>query len=285
MTTREQDENQCANAFEATKHIGAKPGEIAETVLLPGDPKRAAYIAHNFLDDVKEVTSIRNMLGFTGTYKGKRISVMGTGMGCPSISIYVQELVSHYKVKKLIRIGSCGSLIVPKIKIGDLVVVMSAGTDSNMNRRRLLNMDHAPCADWGLLRTCVDILDGKTAGFDEKNFQDGAAPKQEEGKPAYHVTKVFTSDFFYHPNELELYPLLKKFGYAAIEMECSALYALGSDFGVRVLAVCSVTDEITIPDNLGKGGELSFKGMPAEQRECSLRDMVVTALETGINCL
>lgn len=164
----------------ATPHINANPGDFAETILMPGDPQRAKYIAENFLDDAVQVTDVRGMLGFTGFYKGKKLSVMGHGMGAPSASIYVHELINHYDVKNLIRIGSCGA-IHDDVKLMDLVIAMGASTDSKMNRTRLRDHDFAAIANYDMLRTAVDIA--------------------KEKELSVKVGNVFSSDMFYRPDE------------------------------------------------------------------------------------
>ena len=189
-----------------TPHIEAQAGDFAETVLMPGDPLRAKFIAENFLDDVKCVTKVRNMFGYTGTYKGKRISVMGSGMGVPSISIYATELYRDYGVEKIIRIGSCGA-IRDDIKIRDIVIGMAASTDSNVNRQRISNVDFAACADFSLLKSVVDTA-------------------EKMGK-AVHVGNIFTADLFYTPQP-EIFATLEKYGVLAVEMEAAGLYGVAA---------------------------------------------------------
>ncbi|CAD7922864.1 unnamed protein product [Amoebophrya sp. A25] len=252
-------------AKQGTAHMSAAVGDIAEVCLVPGDPLRAKYVADNFLENAKQVTSVRNMLGFTGTYNGVPVSVIASGMGAAGASIYFSELIDYYKVKKLIRIGSCGTMNIPKVKMGDLIIAMTAGTDSNMQRSRLLNYDHAVCADWGLLEACV------------KACREHVDPS---GGETVHVGKLFTSDFFYHPLEKTLFPLLKTHDYLGIEMECSALYAAAAERGAKALCLCTVTDEIHLPET--PDGKLSFKGLSATDREQKLRTMLRVGLETAI---
>lgn len=171
----------------STAHIGAKKGDIAETILLPGDPLRAKYIAENFLDDVTQYNEVRGMLGFTGTYKGERISVQGTGMGVPSISIYVNELINEFGVKNLIRVGSCGALQ-KDVKVRDVILAQTSTTDSQMNRMNFGGIDFAPTADFGLLKNAYDV-------GEEKNLN-------------LRVGNVFTSDSFYRDNAMELFEKL-----------------------------------------------------------------------------
>ncbi|MBV7299954.1 purine-nucleoside phosphorylase [Enterovibrio paralichthyis] len=234
----------------ATPHINANPGDFAETILMPGDPQRAKYIAENFLEDAVQVTDVRGMLGFTGFYKGKKLSVMGHGMGAPSASIYVHELINHYDVKNLIRIGSCGA-IHDDVKLMDLVIAMGASTDSKMNRTRLRDHDFAAIANYDMLRTAVDIA--------------------KEKELSVKVGNVFSSDMFYRPDE-DFYPLLAKYGVYGVEMEVSAFYSLAAEFGVRALAICTVTDHI-----------IRHEALSAEDRVTTLNDMIGLALETAVS--
>ena len=189
-------------------HIGAKEEEIASTVLLPGDPLRAKYIAENFLTDAICYNEVRGMYGYTGTYKGKRVSIQGTGMGIPSISIYLNELISSYKVENLIRIGSCGSMQ-PNIKIRDVILAMSTSTDSHINKIRFNGMDYAPTANYDLLKRANDIA-----------VEKGISVK---------VGSVLTTDTFYHddPNSWKHWA---NYGVLAVEMETAVLYTLAAKF-------------------------------------------------------
>ncbi|KXF81621.1 purine-nucleoside phosphorylase [Enterovibrio coralii] len=234
----------------ATPHINANPGDFAETILMPGDPQRAKYIAENFLEDAVQVTDVRGMLGFTGFYKGKKLSVMGHGMGAPSASIYVHELINHYGIKNLIRIGSCGA-IHDDVKLMDLVIAMGASTDSKMNRTRLRDHDFAALANYDMLRTAVDVA--------------------KEKELSVKVGNVFSSDMFYRPDE-DFYPLLAKYGVYGVEMEVSAFYSLAAEFGVRALAICTVTDHI-----------IRHEGLSAEDRVTTLNDMIGLALDTAVS--
>ncbi|NQZ27051.1 MAG: purine-nucleoside phosphorylase [Colwellia sp.] len=230
-----------------TPHIEAQAGDFAETVLMPGDPLRAKFIAENFLDDVKCVTKVRNMFGYTGTYKGKRISVMGSGMGVPSISIYATELYRDYGVEKIIRIGSCGA-IRDDIKIRDIVIGMAASTDSNVNRQRISNVDFAACADFSLLKSVVDTA-------------------EKMGK-AVHVGNIFTADLFYTPQP-EIFATLEKYGVLAVEMEAAGLYGVAAEYGKKALTVLTVSDHI-------KTGEQTT----AEERQTTFKDMMELTLES-----
>ncbi len=205
-----------------TPHIGASKGQFAETVLMPGDPLRAQALAEKHLDDVELVTSVRNMLGFTGTYKGKPVSIMGSGMGMPSISIYAHELFDYYGVKQIIRVGTCGALFAD-MQVGDLVLASAASTDSLMNRQRFGGWDLAPSADFELLRRV----------YDEAN-QRGLKIR---------TGNVFSSDWFYHPDE-SFIEKVQKMGMLALDMESAALYALAHQHGRRALTILSVSDVI-----------------------------------------
>ena len=231
-------------------HIAAKEGDIAEAVLLPGDPLRAKFVADNFLKDAVQYTGIRNILGFTGTYRGKRVSVQGTGMGIPSISIYVNELFRDYGVKRAIRIGTAGS-INKDVKIRDLVLAISACTDSGANNIRFGGRNYAPTASFSLLKTAWDIAVSK-----------GWQPK---------TGPVVSSDMFYNENPDE-WKLWAKFGCLAMEMECSELYTLAAKYGREALGI------LTVSDSLITGEETS-----AEERQNTFTRMMETALETAIS--
>lgn len=229
-------------------HINAKKGDIADTILLPGDPLRAKYIAETFLEDVVQYNEVRNMFGYTGTYKGKRISVQGTGMGVPSISIYVTELMQEYDVQKLIRVGTCGA-IQQDVKVRDVIIAQSASTDSKMNEIIFNGLDYAPTADFDLLYKAYNA--GKAAGLNVR------------------VGNVFTADMFYseeHQNEK-----LAHYGVLAVEMECAALYTIAAKFGRKALGVLTVSDHILT-------GEVTT----AEERQLTFNDMIIVALEAAI---
>lgn len=228
-------------------HIAAKPGDIADTVLLPGDPLRAEWIANTYLEDVTCYNRVRNMLGFTGTYRGRRISVQGTGMGQPSLAIYVHELLVEYGARTLVRVGSCGALV-PHVNIRDMVIAMTACTDSAMNRLRFEGIDFAPAADYGLLRTAAD---GAVAA----------------GLP-HHVGAVMSGDSFYNDRP-ELTKRLAEYGVLAIEMEASALYTLAAKHGARALAICTVSDSL-----------VTGEGTNSQERERTFTAAAQLALET-----
>lgn len=231
----------------ATAHISANNGDFAKTVLMPGDPLRAKLIAETFLENAKCVTTVRNVLGYTGTYKGKPISVMASGMGITSISIYATELYRDYGVEEIIRIGSCGS-IQDDISLGDIIVGMAASTDSNVNRQRLNNWDFAACANFSLLSKVVNTA--------EKRNQKIA------------VGNVFTADLFYTPH-FEVFETMEKLGILAVEMEAAGLYGVAAELGKKALAVLTVSDHI-------KRGE----AMTADERQNSFKDMMMLTLES-----
>lgn len=229
-------------------HINAKENEIAETVLLPGDPLRAKYIAETFLKDAVQYNDVRNMFGYTGTYKGKRISVQGTGMGVPSISIYVNELISSYNVQKLIRVGTAGA-IQKDVKVRDVILAMSASTDSQMNRLTFGGVDYAPTADFDLLLKSY-----------EAGLKKGLKLK---------VGNVFTADQFYNDNsELEKWA---KYKILAIEMESAALYTIAAKFDRQALSI------LTISDHLLTGEETT-----SQERQSTFGEMIEVALEAAI---
>lgn len=230
-----------------TPHISAEPGDYAPTVLMPGDPLRAKYIAENFLDDVRLVNEVRNMLGYTGSYQGKPVSVQGSGMGVPSFQIYATELIRFFGVNQIIRVGSCGALQ-DSLALGDVVLAIGAGTDSMVNRARFQGRDMAAVADWGLLRSAAAAAD--RAGL------------------AVHVGSVFTSDFFYDPNG-NPFDLLERYGVLAVEMEAAGLYGLAAEYGIAALAMMTVSDHI-------KRHEV----MSAEDREVTFDNMMRVALDS-----
>jgi len=203
-------------------HIGASKGDIAESVLLPGDPYRARYIAEKMLEDVKCYSVVRGMLGYTGFFQGKRISVQGTGMGLPSLSIYVNELIDFYGVKNLVRVGSCGSMQ-EEIKLKDLIVAMSSCTESNVNQRNFRGMDFAPTADFGLLLNAYNFAKDKDLKV--------------------HVGSVLAADVFY-PEDKEEWKLWANHGVLSVEMETSSLYTIAARKKCRALSVLTVSDSI-----------------------------------------
>ena len=230
-------------------HINARPGEIAPTVLLPGDPLRAKYIAEKFLEGASVHNEVRHMLGYTGTYKGMRVSVQGTGMGIPSMSIYAQELMESYSVENLIRVGTCGA-IQDFIRVRDLVLAMSASTDSAVNRVRFGGIDYAPTANFDLLKRAYEMA--SAAGIKA------------------HVGSVFTSDTFYNDNKRAI-ELWAAHGVLALEMETAALYTLAARFGRKALSVLTVSDHV-----------LTGEATSSLERETTFDQMVEVALETGL---
>jgi purine-nucleoside phosphorylase len=231
-------------------HIGAQPGEIAERVLLPGDPMRAKWLAETFLTGAKCYTEVRGMLGFTGTWQGVRVSVQGSGMGMPSAAIYTHELINGYGVQSLIRIGSCGALAMD-LNLGDVIAAIGSATDSNMNRTRFDGLvDYAPVADFGLLRTAVDVAERRGV--------------------AMRVGPILAADAFY-TDRPDLYDSLAQYGVLAVEMESAAIYTIAARYGAKALTILTVSDHI-------KRGEK----MEAAQREQGFSDMVQIGLDTAI---
>jgi purine-nucleoside phosphorylase len=229
-------------------HISATPGQVAPRVLMPGDPLRAKWIAETFLDDATCYSQVRGMLGYTGTYHGEPVSVQGSGMGMPSISIYVHELFSEYDVASVVRVGSCGALS-PGLGLRDLVLASGACTDSATNRVRFEGLDYAPVADFDLLRAAYDAATAKQLSVQTK------------------VGLVLSSDSFYSPRP-ELASRMGDYGVLAIEMEASALYTKAAQFGRRALTICTVSDHI-----------VSGEETTAQEREQTFGDMVEIALE------
>ena len=230
-----------------TPHNAAQMGDIAETVLLPGDPLRAKFIAETFLEDVKQFNTVRNMFGFTGTYRGCRVSVMGTGMGCPSIGIYTYELIHFYGVKNLIRIGSCGSMT-DKLNLNDIVMAMGASTDSNYAHQYRLPGTFAATASYKLLKSAQEVA--------------------EENKFPYTVGNVLSSDIFY--NETEEWKIWCKMGVLAAEMESFALYCNAARAGVNALGIFTVSDNM-----------VTHEEMSAEARQIGFTNMMKVALEVA----
>ncbi len=235
----------------ATPHISAADDAFADLVLMPGDPLRAKWIATTFLDEAVEVTSVRNMLGYTGTYKGAPVSVMGSGMGIPSLCIYASELVMFYGVTKLVRVGSCGS-IRPEVKVRDIVVAVGACTDSAVNRRRFGGHDFAAVASWNLLSRTM-------------------SEAERRGVPV-HAGNVLSSDLFYAPADgrepIEHFEVAQRMGVLGVEMEAAGLYGVAAEKGVEALTVCTVSDSLVEQEYLS-----------AEDRETSLADMVALVLD------
>lgn len=233
----------------STPHIKAEMGDIAESILLPGDPLRAKYIAENFLEDAVCFNEVRGILGYTGTWKGKKVSVMGTGMGMPSISIYVNELMMFFGVKNLIRIGTCGSFK-EEIGLKDIIMGIGCCTDSGIIRHTFPG-DYAPIADFQLLNTAYEVA-------------------EEQGKKV-HVGLLKSSDMFYFEPTTYGTDKWVEYGVIGAEMEGAALYTLAAKHKCRALTICSVSDAI-----------YSEEELTSEERERSLNDMITIALDTAV---
>ncbi|KKB08298.1 purine-nucleoside phosphorylase [Devosia chinhatensis] len=234
-----------------TPHNHAKPGDYAEAVLLPGDPLRAKWIAETFFEAPRLVNSVRNCLGYTGTWKGKPVSVQASGMGQPSLGIYVHELINAFGAKTLIRVGTCGGLNA-KVKVRDVILAQGATTDSAIVKDRFGPYNYAPIADFGLLRSAADKADAKGLKF--------------------HAGNMLSSDIFYHREPgLEGYNTLPQHGVIGVEMEAAALYTLAARFGVKALTICTMTDCL-----------ITHEEISAEDRQTSLVDMVELALDVAV---
>ncbi len=231
-----------------TPHISAAKGDFAPVVLMPGDPLRAKFIAEQFLDSPRLVTSVRNMLGYTGTYDGNPVSVMGSGMGIPSISIYATELIREYGCRALIRVGSCGAMR-PDVHLRDVIVATGAGTDSKVNRMRFNGHDFPAVADFGLTRRAVESA-------------------ERLGIPV-KVGTVFSADLFYSVED-GMFERMARYGMLGVEMEAAGLYGVAAENGARALALLTVSDHI-----------VSGEKLDASARETSFRDMVKIALDVA----
>ena len=231
----------------ASKHLNAAVGDYAETVLMPGDPLRAQYIADTYLENSRRVNDVRNMWGFTGEYKGIPVSVQAHGMGIPSASIYCTELITEYDVKRMIRVGSCGTTH-PKVKLRDVVIAMGASTDSGVNSIRFGGYDFAALASYSLVEKAVAVAREKSI--------------------SYHVGNIFSADLFYTP-DTEIFKTLAKLDVLGVEMEAAGMYPIAAENGVEALAICTVSDDIRTGDAL-----------TAEERATTFDDMILVALET-----
>lgn len=231
-----------------TIHIGAEKGQIAETVLMPGDPYRARWAAETFLDDATCVNEVRGMLGFTGTWRGQRVTIQGSGMGMPSLSIYANELIRDYGARTLIRIGSCGGMQ-PQVKVRDVILAMTTSTVSTPSSTIFRELHYAPCADWGLLLAAHRAAQGREVGV--------------------HVGGIYSSDTFYDERP-DLNEQMVRHGVLGVEMEAAELYTVAARYGARALAV------LTVSDHLQTG-----EALPSDQRERSFGDMVEIALEAA----
>jgi purine-nucleoside phosphorylase len=233
-----------------TVHIGAKPGEIAETVLLPGDPYRAKWAAETFLKDAKLVNEVRGMLGFTGTYKGKRVTIQGTGMGMPSLSIYVNELIKDYGAETLIRIGSCGAMQ-KHVNVRDVVLAMSTTSVATPSATIFRELNFSPTANFALLRAAADAAAAKGT--------------------TTHVGGIYSSDTFYDERP-DLGEQMARHGILGVEMEAAELYTLAARYAKRALAILTVSDHL-----------ITGEALPSDQRERSFGDMVEIALEAAFS--
>lgn len=230
-----------------TPHISAEKGGFAPSILLPGDPLRAQHIAENFLEDAKLVNEVRNMLGYTGTYEGIPVSVMGTGMGIPSASIYATELITEYGVERLIRVGSCGGIL-PSVELRDVVLAIGACTDSGVNRVRYGGYDFSATADFELLRAAADAAESR-----------GISVK---------VGNVHSADLFYNPDPAA-FDRMEAMGVLAVEMEAAGLYGVAAEKGGRALTIATVSDHVR-----------TGASTTSEERQQTFDEMVVIALET-----
>jgi purine-nucleoside phosphorylase len=232
----------------ATTHIGANKGDVAKTVLMPGDPLRAKFIAENFLEDAFCFNEVRGMLGYTGYYKGKRVSVMGSGMGMPSLSIYAHELIMGFDVENLIRVGSCGAYQ-PHVQIRDIILALGASSNNKNNELRLRGMSYAPTASFELLLKAYNAA-------------------QEKGIPV-KVGNILSSDLFYG-DDPEAWKVWQKYGILAVEMETAELYTVAAKFGRRALSILTVSDSA-----------VTKEATTAEEREKTFTEMMEIALEVA----
>ncbi|XBC44320.1 MAG: purine-nucleoside phosphorylase [Buchnera aphidicola (Schlechtendalia peitan)] len=230
-----------------TPHIIAKKGDFSDFVLMPGDPIRARYIAKNYLDNVKEVTNVRSMLGFTGNYKGKRVSIMSHGIGIPSCLIYVQELIKEYNVTKIIRIGTCGT-VCKNININDIIICLGASTDSKTNRLRFNDNDLSAVANFNLV--CNLVSASKKLGIH------------------VNIGNFFTTDLFYHDDD-SFFKIIERYNIVGIEMETAGLYAISLEYGIKSVSICTVSDHITQRQRIS-----------VQDRESSLDRMIQVSLNS-----
>lgn len=233
-----------------TPHINAKPGDIAETVLMPGDPLRAKWAAEKYLDNPVLVNQVRGMFGFTGSYKGNRVTIHGSGMGMPSLSIYANELIREYGAKTLIRIGSCGAMQ-DHVKVRNVIIAMTCTSMSTPSRGMMKELNFAPCADWSLLRAAVTAAESKPSPV--------------------HVGGIYSSDTFYDERP-DLNEQMTRHGILGVEMEAAELYTVAARHGARALGIMTVSDHL-----------LTHESLPPEDREQSFGDMVEIALEAAFS--
>jgi len=232
-----------------SKHINAQRSDIAETVLMPGDPLRAQYIADTYLTNARRVNEVRGMWAYTGQYRGRTLTVMAHGVGIPSASVYCHELITEFGVKRIIRVGSCGT-VQSAVKLRDLVIAMGASTDSGVNRMRFRGYDLAALASFRLLRNAVSIA--------------------EEKKLRFHVGNIFSADLFYTP-EPEMFEVMRKYNILGVEMEAAGIYALATELGAEALAICTVSDDI-----------VSGEALTVAERQSKLDEMIQLGLETAL---
>ena len=233
----------------ATKHMNAAPGDFAETVLMPGDPLRAQYISETYLDNVRRVTDVRNMWGFTGEYKGQPVSVMSHGMGIPSVSIYCTELITEYGVKRVIRVGSCGTSH-PDVKLRDVIIAMGASTDSNCNRMRFGGYDYAALASFDLVQKAV------------------VAAKAAEVR--YHVGNIFSADLFYTPDP-GMFETMAHYNIYGLEMEAAGIFPIAAENNAEALAICTVSDDL-----------VTGAALTTDERATTFDEMILVGLETAV---
>ena len=230
--------------------MNAAPGDFADTVLMPGDPLRAEYIANTYLDEARRVTDVRNMWGYTGAYKGRAVSVMAHGMGIPSASIYCTELITEYDVKRVIRVGSCGTSH-PDVKLRDIVIAMGASTDSNCNRMRFGGYDLAALASFDLVEKAV------------------RAAKKHNVR--FHVGNIFSADLFYTPDP-GMFETMAKYNIYGLEMEAAGIFPIAAENGAEALAICTVSDDLSSGDHLS-----------SDERATTFDEMILVALETVVS--
>lgn len=233
-----------------TPHISAPVGAFAPTVLMPGDPLRAQYIAETFFEQPEQVTAVRNMYGYTGTYQGKPISVMGHGMGIPSCSIYAKELITEYGVQNLIRVGSCGAVL-DNIHVRDVIIGLGASTDSKVNRIRFNGHDFAALADFNLVHALIQSAN--------------------QHHVSVKIGNLFSSDLFYHPDE-SMINILKKYNILGIEMEAAGLYGVAAEFGAKAATICTVSDHI-----------IRKEFTSSDERQLTFNEMIKITLNAAIS--
>lgn len=229
--------------------MNAASGDFADTVLMPGDPLRAQYISDTYLDKARRVTDVRNMWGFTGEYKSHPVSVMAHGIGIPSASIYCTELITEYDVKRIIRVGSCGTSH-PDVKLRDIIIAMGASTDSNCNRMRFGGYDMAALASFDLVEKAV------------------AAAKSQDVR--YHVGNIFSADLFYTPDPA-MFEIMAKYNIYGVEMEAAGIFPVAAENNAEALAICTVSDDL-----------VSGAALTSDERATSFDDMILVALETVV---